>query len=284
MRISSTPEIEGFGNQRTQQVLGTDYLTMSANDGAVVMLSEHGKSKMQVDEDVFELIERTVKIIQENDGYRNPSKISELEPCDVLQRSQRFHGYDTFPHIKNASVYRPDSAPNTVIKAYDLDTPKDYPLQFFAGNWLHRRLRSKTEPNIYSPMQYALIQAPSGHQVTIGEYIPDEILFKELIKITRDIDHANEAARIIENFIKSCMKRNLGRVGAYLANDIRGASDGNILINADKQLDLDNILDQKFTIIDQPHPTLRAAALFRGMRKVKPVEKKPDFKVFMSRN
>lgn len=260
------PEIDGFANTGSFEVIGTNYTSMENMNGTKLTLSEHGVGRIRRDEEFVELLERTTEIVDELDGYKKPAEIREREPVEVVQWGAPYHPHRGDEAHRPSSIYIPEALPDTIIKASDYESPGAYPLQFYAGNWIHRKLDYAPQENIKAPRNFALIESPSGHKTVLSEFMDGTILYKVLMEeCGGDQKKARRLAEALENDIMILMRDSLGSLGIRLANDVMDASDGNILVSDDDIMSADKLEDVVFSVIDQPHPNLRSAALFKAM-------------------
>lgn len=262
------PKIDGFADTGDFKVLGTNYASLENMNSTKITLSEYGVYKMRHDEEFADLIERTADIVDELDGYNQPRIIRDLEPVEIVQFGapvRRLRGDEAH---RPSSVYRPDASPDTVIKASDYESPTAYPLQFYAGNWIHRKLASAAQTTIQAPPNFALLESVSGHKTVISEFVDGAVLYKVLMEESGDEKVADRLAHALENDIMCLLRDSLGTLGVRLANDVMGSSNGNILVSDEDIFSAESLEDVTFSIIDQPHPFPRSIALFKAMVKL----------------
>lgn len=263
------PRVDGFVDTGDFKVLGTSYASLENLNGTKVTLSEHGIDKMRHDQDFADFLERTAEIVDELDGYRGPREVRDLEAVEVMQWGAPFHPYRGDEGHRPSSLYKPDALTDVIIKASDYESPSAYPLQFYAGNWIHRKLKYAMQKNLQAPPNFALFESPSGHKTVVSQFVDGEILYKVLMEgCDGDQDEARRLATALECDIVTLLRDRLGTLGVRLANDVIDASDGNILVSDDDIMSAKKLDDVVFTIIDQPHPNLRSIALFKTMMKL----------------
>ena len=262
------PKIDGFVDTGDFKLLGTSYASLGNPNGTKVTLSEHGIDKMRHDEDFADFMQRTAEIVDELDGYRGPRDVRDLEAVEVIQSGAPFNPYRGNEGHRPSSLYKPDALADVIIKASDYESPSAYPLQFYAGNWIHRKLKYAMQKNLQAPPNFALLESPSGHKTVVSEFVEGEILYKVLMEECDGDQHeARRLADALEADIMAMLSDRLGTLGVRLANDVMDASDGNILVSDDDIMSAEALDDVVFTIIDQPHPNLRSIALFKTMMK-----------------
>ncbi|HUY85420.1 MAG TPA: hypothetical protein VMU97_02800 [Candidatus Dormibacteraeota bacterium] len=254
MKTLQAPEVEGFTPTKAYRVLNVNFLRLASADGVRLDLSETGAAEVGCNPEVAALLDRMGDFIAKHDGYRDVSAVKTAEPGGILRVG------DKKPNRRGAfnlaSVYHHESAPMTIVKAYDFDHMSAAP-QFYFGAWLHERLAG-AEAGLHSPEQLAMFTAPSGHRTVVMEYLPQTTL--RAYGHLKDANARDTTARAIRTAVHERLAKTLSRQGLLVTNDL---IDANIMLDdADRLITPDNVAEQEFGIIDQPVVRWRNAALF----------------------
>ncbi len=259
METLDCPPIEGFTPTKAYTKLGVGYICLANPDGVQMELSEQGALEADRQPHIAALLHRMGEFIAEHDGYRDVVAVKAIEPGTIYKVASKEPDYHRA--MNHSSVYQPDSAPEVIIKAYDLDRPAAV-MQFRFGAFMHDRFRQASD-TVYCPRQLAMFTAPtSGHRTTVMEYIPGTTLFHLGLGLRSQhgsqvmIDYSESISRHVTQAIKAT----LGKSSVRLANDLRNTN--NIIIDDSLPVDPENITDRQYSIIDQPNTTTKSRVLY----------------------
>jgi hypothetical protein len=257
MSSVEAPEIDTFEPVRAYRTLGLGFVTLRSEDGVRLDVSEAGAERIAADPDIAPLLARMGEFIAEHGGYRPVDEIKEAEPSSILRvgesmKDTRRYGYGT---VRLSSVYRPDSAPGAIVKAYDYDRVSSG-FQFYLGTWMHGRLATASN-GLRSAAQLAMFSGVGsrlGHRTTVMEYVAGEDLFT-LSSMMRsgqnyEWDEVERSVSSTRAAIIQKVRDITGWRGRLAANDLRNLK--NIIAIDPEAVTLGNMPENEFVIIDQP--------------------------------
>ncbi len=257
MPTLEAPSIETFEPVSTYRRLGVGYISLRSPEGVQLEVSEVGAARIDSDPDIAPLLARMGDFIAEHGMYKATIDIEDREPSNIMRvaESRRESSKYGYGHIKLASVYHPDAAPEVVVKAYDYDRISAA-FQFYLGAWLHDGL-ARASDGVTSPAQVAMFQAgPSGHRTAVMDYVPGKDLYN-LVSLLgsgdeyeQNIAEVEKIAIATRNAVRQRIRKIMGWRGALIANDLRVLK--NIIDTDPETVTPDNMLERELAVIDQP--------------------------------
>lgn len=275
--------IEGFTPLSAYRVRGIGYVGLQGPEGVALDVSEQGLTALDRSAELAGLLERMGGFIAEHNGYKEPGSVMLAEPVDVLTLSHPSAtggnmviseyerndpiAIERYQSAHIISIYRPRLQPDVIIKAYD-DEVRLAPVQFYAGNWLHKRFE-QADGDLRFPRQLAMFTAPSKHRTVVMDFVPGETLKSicDDLKNKRDYpkDSVDKFASTVRFRIRKMTQDHLGERGFFIVNDLKALE--NIILDTTEPIDPQRPLDRPIGLIDQPAMALPSAVILHALQK-----------------